>query len=183
MNWQLHEAIRNLRGDGVIACPTETVYGLSCDPFSAAAVLHLLALKQRGVEQGVVLIAGTFAQLEPLLLPVTGSVHRRVSAPARIPTTWVLPCRPEVPVWLRGLHDTLAVRVTSHPLAQALCREWGGPLVSTSANRHGRQPARSALAVRKAFGNRLDFILHGNTRATGTPSRIRDGISGALLRS
>jgi L-threonylcarbamoyladenylate synthase len=182
VNWQLHAAVRSLSHGGVIACPTETVYGLSCDPFSAGAVLRLLTLKQRGIEQGVVLIAGGFAQLEPLLLPLAGGVRRRVVTPARTPTTWLLPCRPDIPVWLRGLHDTLAVRITTHPLAQALCREWGGPLVSSSANLHGRKPACSALAVRKAFDDQLDFILHGSTSGTGAPSRIRDGISGKLLR-
>jgi L-threonylcarbamoyladenylate synthase len=183
MNWQLHEAVRSLSAGGVIACPTETVYGLSCDPFNAGAVLHLLDLKQRDIEAGVILIAAEFVQLEPLLLPVTASVRRRVAVPARTPTTWLLPCRPDVPVWLRGRHDTLALRLTTHPLAQALCREWDGPLVSTSANRHGRQPARSALAVRKAFDERLDFILHGTTGGTGIPSRIRDGVNGRILRA
>jgi L-threonylcarbamoyladenylate synthase len=182
MNWQLHEAVRVLTSGGVIACPTESVYGLSCDPFNAAAVLHLLALKQRSIRHGLILIASDFARLEPLLLPLRPGLRRRIAVPARSPLTWVLPCLPDVPAWLRGEHDTLAVRITTHPLANALCELWDGPLVSSSANLHGRNPACNALAVRKAFNGRLDYILHGDTGPTHTPSEIRDGISGKLLR-
>jgi L-threonylcarbamoyladenylate synthase len=67
-------------------------------------------------------------------------------------------------------------------MAAALCKQWGGPLVSTSANLHGKQPATSPLAVRKAFNGQLDYILHGD-RGNGRPSEIRDGISGTILRS
>lgn len=182
MNWQLHEAVRILSSGGVIACPTETVYGLSCDPFDGATVLHLLALKQRRIGHGVILMASDFTQLEPLLLPMNTALRKRVTTPAKSPITWVLPCLPEIPVWLRGEHDTLAVRITTHPLANALCKQWGGPLVSSSANLHGRNPAHDALGVRKAFSGRLDFILHGDTGKTHTPSRICDGITGKIVR-
>ncbi len=183
MNWHIHEAVRILSSGGVIAYPTETVYGLGCDPFNAAAVLHLLALKQRSLQQGVILIGSDFAQLQPLLLPLSPAVRKRVSKPAAQPVTWLLPCLADMPVWLTGGRDTLAVRVTSHPLAAELCRAWGGPLVSTSANLHGRRPATSALAVRRAFNGKLDYILHGAGNTTNTPSSLRDGITGAVLRS
>ena len=183
MNWHIREAVRILSSGGVIAYPTETVYGLGCDPFNAAAVLHLLALKQRSLEHGVILIASDFTQLEPLLLPLDATVRRRVSNPGTPPVPWLFPCLPDTPAWLTGNHDKLAVRVTSNPVAIALCTHWGGPLVSTSANLHGRPPATSALAVRKAFDNKLDYILHGATGATNKPSSLRDGISGAILRA
>jgi len=182
VNWKIREALRHIEDGGIIAYPTETVYGLGCDPFNAAAVLHLLDLKQRNICQGLVLIASDFAQLEPLLLPLTPRVKKRVTKTAAKPVTWVLPCLPEMPAWLRGKHASLAVRVTSHPMAAALCKQWGGPLVSTSANLHGKQPATSPLAVRKTFNGQLDYILHGD-RGSGRPSEIRDGISGTILRS
>jgi L-threonylcarbamoyladenylate synthase len=183
MNWHIREAVRILSSGGVIAYPTETVYGLGCDPFNAAAVLRLLALKQRGIQHGVILIAADLTQLEPLLLPLGAAARRRVSKPAARPVTWLLPCLPHTPAWLTGRHDKLAVRVTSHPVAIELCRQWGGPLVSTSANLHGRHPATSALAVRKAFKGRLDYILHGTNSATNKPSSLRDGITGVVLRA
>jgi L-threonylcarbamoyladenylate synthase len=182
MNWHIREAVRKLESGGVIAYPTETVYGLGCDPFSAVAVLHLLALKQRSIRHGVILLAASFAQLEPLLLPLAPAVRKRVARSARTPVTWVLPCMPDTPAWLTGEHDTLAVRVTSHPLAAALCTRWDGPLVSSSANRHGRAPATSPLAVRRSFNGELDYILHGNDTASNVPSSVRDGLTGKILR-
>ena len=182
MSWKVRETVRRLKLGGIIAYPTETVYGLGCDPFNAAAVLHLLALKQRGLQQGLVLIASDFTQLKPLLLPLTTATKSRVTKTWPGAVTWILPCLPEVPAWLRGNHSSLAVRVTSHPLAAALCEQWGGPLISTSANLHGKHPASNPLAVRKAFNGQLDCILHGE-RGSGRPSKIRDGITGKILRN
>jgi L-threonylcarbamoyladenylate synthase len=182
LTWHTREAVRRLGAGGVIAYPTETVYGLGCDPFNAMAVLRLLALKQRNIEQGLILIASDFAQLEPLLLPLSATVRKRILKTWPGPVTWTLPCLPEIPAWLRGSHRTLAVRLTSHPLAHTLCEYWNGPLVSTSANRHGNSPARSALGVRLAFDAELDYILHGKVAGSGKPSEIRDGITGGVLR-
>ena len=182
MNWHIREAARHIAGGGVIAYPTETVYGLGCDPFNGTAVLRLLELKQRNIEQGVILIASHFDQLEPLLLPVDKSVRKRILKSWPGPVSWTLPCQPETPYWLRGRHNSLAVRVTGHPVAAALCNEWDGPLVSTSANIHGGHPATGPLAVRKTFNGYLDYILHGTANMSGKPSVIRDAISGRTVR-
>jgi L-threonylcarbamoyladenylate synthase len=95
----------------------------------------------------------------------------------------VLPCLPEIPYWLCGKHASLAIRVTDHPVAAALCERWGGPLVSSSANKHGCLPAINPLAVRKAFNGHLDYILHGTHGSTNKPSQIRDGLTGESLRN
>jgi L-threonylcarbamoyladenylate synthase len=167
----------------VIAYPTETVFGLGCNPFNPVAVLRLLDLKQRNIEQGLILIASDFAQLEPLLMPLSAAVRNRILKTWPGPVTWTLPCLPTTPSWLRGNHRSLAVRLTSHPLARSLCESWNGPLVSTSANHHGKRPATSALGVRLAFDAELDYILHGKVTGTGKPSEIRDGITGRVLRA
>ena len=182
MTWHIREAVRRLGASGVIAYPTETVFGLGCDPFNPMAVMRLLALKQRNIEQGLILIASDFAQLEPLLMPLSATVRNRILETWPGPVTWTLPCLPKTPVWLRGSHKSLAIRLTSHPLARSLCGSWNGPLVSTSANRHGKPPATSALGVRMAFDAELDYILHGKVTGTGKPSEIRDGITGRVLR-
>jgi L-threonylcarbamoyladenylate synthase len=182
MTWHMREAVRWLRAGGVIAYPTETVFGLGCDPLNAMAVLRLLDLKQRKIEQGLILIASDFTQLEPLLLPLSASVRNRILKTWPGPVTWTLPCVPETPVWLRGSHTSLAVRLTSHPLARTLCQSWNAPLVSSSANRHGKPPATSALGVHNAFDGEIDYILHGQVSGTGKPSEIRDGATGRVLR-
>jgi len=181
VTWKIREAVRHLGQGGIIAYPTETIYGLGCDPFNAAAVLQLLELKQRNIQQGLVLVVSDFSQIEPMLLPLTSATRSRVRKPLPEPTTWILPCLPEVPVWMRGRHAGLAVRVTSHPVAAALCDLWGGPLVSTSANLHGKRPATSPLSIRKAFDGKLDYILHGS-RGSGQASVIRDGLTGKIVR-
>jgi L-threonylcarbamoyladenylate synthase len=181
--WQLRQAVHVLRSGGLIAYPTEAVYGLGCDPLDAEAVLRLLQLKRRPWQKGVILIAAEQAQLEPYLLPLDETLRARIEPSWPGPDTWLLPARPETPWWLCGEHETLAVRVTAHPVAAALCRAFGGPLVSTSANRAGQAPARSPLAVRTVFGDEVDLIIHAPLGGAERPTRIRDGRSGEIVRA
>ena len=180
--WHLRRAVRVLHAGGILAYPTEAVYGLGCDPLRGEAVQRLLALKQRPVEKGMILIASDWAQLAPYLLSLSATQRRRLFATWPGPHTWILPCRPEVPVWLRGAHDSLAVRITAHPVAAALCAAWGGALVSTSANRSGLPPARSPLRVRQQFGDAIDYLVPGALGGLARPTAIRDGVTGKTLR-
>ncbi len=143
MDAAIATAVAALRAGGVIAYPTEAVYGLGCDPFNAAAVAHLFALKQRPAGQGVLLIAADFAQVERFIgdAPEDAVARARASWPG--PHTWVFPRSAATPDWLAGDHAGIALRVTAHTLAAQLCDAFGGALVSTSANRHGAAPARS----------------------------------------
>src|SRR5260221_4463738 len=153
MDAMLSAAVAALRGGGVIAYPTEAVYGLGCDPCDEAAVVRLFALKQRPPTQGVLLIAADFAQVEKYIdlagVPADALARMRASWPG--PHTWVLPRAASTPPWLAVGHAGLALRVTAHPLAASLCRAFGGALVSTSASRHGTAPARSAAEGQPAF--------------------------------
>lgn len=180
--WQLRRAVHTLDAGGLIAYPTEAVYGLGCDPLDPDAVLRLLALKHRPMHKGLILIAAEFAQLEPWLAPLPAARRRAVLASWPGPHTWIWPVSEAVPVWLRGAHISLAVRVTAHPLARALCAAFGGPLVSTSANPAGRRPARNPLRVRQYFPTGVDTILHGPCLGAAGPTRIRDARTGAVLR-
>lgn len=180
---RLQIAARIVRAGGLIAYPTEAVYGLGCDPLNQRAVQRLLALKRRSVSKGLILIAADFAQLEPFLQPIPLPDRTRLEASWPGPQTWLVPARTDTPRWLRGEHDTLAVRVTAHPAAAALCRACGRPLVSTSANLGGRPPARSALAVRRQWGQKLDYLLPGPTGGAAKPTAIQDLCTGRVLRS
>jgi L-threonylcarbamoyladenylate synthase len=174
-----------LRSGGVIAYPTEAVFGLGCDPRSESAIRRLFELKQRPPTQGVLLIASDFAQLERFidLAAVTAPALARAHATWPGPCTWVFPRASTAPPWLAGGHAGIAVRVTAHPAAAALCRAFCGALVSTSANRHGEAPARSAPEVWAMFGDDLPFILDGATGGLERPTPIRDAISGETLRT
>ncbi|NJN45414.1 MAG: tRNA threonylcarbamoyladenosine biosynthesis protein RimN [Candidatus Competibacteraceae bacterium] len=171
-----------LEAGGLIAYPTEAVFGLGCDPYNETAVEQVLAVKQRPWNKGLILIAAAFDQLVPFVNPLSDPQRAQVESTWPGPVTWLLPVRPEVPFWLCGEHDTLAVRVTAHPLAAALCRAWGGALVSTSANFSGRSPARTALAVRKQLGRQVDYIIPGATGGARKPTEIRS-LDGRIVRS
>jgi len=179
---QINEAVQILQQGGVIAYPTEAVYGLGCDPAHLQAVQKLLELKQREPDKGLILIAAEFEQLSPFLAEIEDSLKEQVLATWPGPVTWLWPAKTEVSSWLRGEHATIAIRVTAHPLAAELCRIFGGALVSTSANVSGKPPARNAAQVRAQFKNQLDFVLEGEVGGLAKPSQIRDVLSGRVLR-
>jgi len=179
----LRRALAALAAGGVIACPTEAVWGLSCDPDHEHAVLRVLALKQRPLHKGLILVAAGQSQLEFLLHDIPDHQRQQLSASWPGPATWLVPHRERVPPWIYGEHDTVAVRVSSHPVVRALCSAWGGPLVSSSANRAGAQPPRAAFQVRRYFGRRLDYILPGAVGTSARPSVIRDLASGQIIRA
>jgi len=180
--WQLRLAAHAIHGGGVIAYPTEAVFGLGCDPLNPEAVHRLLALKQRPVNKGLILIAADIEQLAPFIAPLTVEAEAQLAATWPGPHTWLLPARADTPRWLRGQHATLAVRVTAHPIATALCRAAGHALVSTSANPAGSPPATTALRVRRYFADTLDAIVHGPLGGEAGPTPIRDLATKKLIR-
>ena len=177
-------ALSPLRAGGVIAYPTEAVWGLGCDPANEAAVMKLLALKQRPVEKGMILIAASAAQLNDWVRLDALADDRRQTVLESWPgaNTWVVPAGPLAPRWITGEHTGIAVRVSAHPLVQALCKAWGGPLVSTSANLAGQPPARSRDQLDPALLAQLDGLLDGATGGLAQPTRIRIAATGQVLR-
>lgn len=180
--WHIRQAVRVLRAGGVIAYPTEAVYGIGCDPQRFEAVERVLRLKGRSAEKGMILVAGSLSQFEGYVR-MDRAMKRRVTATWPGPVTWIVPAGELAPAWITGGRPTLAVRVTAHHQTAALCLEFGGPLVSTSANPSGRRPARTPLEVRlRLAGRELDFLVPGATGAGGRPTEIRRGDTGAVLR-
>lgn len=181
--WQQPLIRRSLRTGGVIAYPTEAVWGLGCDPWDQQAVERILALKQRPVEKGVILVAASVEQVRFLLDPLPQAMQEQAMSFWPGPVTCLLPDRQrQVPDWVRGRHTSIAVRVSDHPVVRALCETAGMPLVSTSCNPAGRQPARHIWQVRRYFGNRLDRIVPGALGGNRNPSRIIDIVTGNQLR-
>lgn len=181
--WKVKHAARIIRSGGIVAYPTEAVYGLGCDPWNVEAVLRLLDLKQRPIGKGLILIGASWAHLRPFLTPLTPDIRNRVERTWPGPVTWLLPASDETPVWLRGQHASIAVRITAHPIAAALCQAVDTALVSTSANLSGRPPTRSALRVRRALGHELDYLLVGPLGSQQRPTEIRDARTGTVLRA
>lgn len=177
----IKRAARILRAGGVIAYPTEGVFGIGCLPDDFAAVSRVLAIKERDPALGLVLIATDIEQLEGWIeLPGKWPDLR---SRADRPVTWVVPATGEAPYWIRGEHPGLAVRITAHPVARALCDAAESALVSTSANVHGRPPARNAFVLRRRFGALVDYVVPGACGPASGPSEIRDLATGKVLRS
>ncbi|EED32055.1 SUA5/YciO/yrdC, N-terminal domain [gamma proteobacterium NOR5-3] len=172
-----------LAGGGVIACPTEAVWGLSCDPFSGSAVQRLLDLKQRPAHKGLILVAGDESQLEFLLADLAPALRQKLRVSWPGPNTWLVPHHGRVPALVHGKFESVAVRVSGHPGVRELCRVYGGPLVSSSANVAGQPAPKTLLAVRNYFGTRLDGLLPGQVAAAGRPSTIRDVFTDEVFRA
>jgi L-threonylcarbamoyladenylate synthase len=179
------DAVRAIRAGGVIAYPTEAVWGLGCDPFNEAAVMRLLAIKRREVAKGLILISGERAQLDGLLdwgaLPAERLASIEAGWPG--PNTWIVPATARVPRWITGTHNGVAVRVSAHPVVAALCGKLGGPLVSTSANRAGAPPAFHRAELDPELLALLDGVTQGETGGLAAPTAIRDALTGAVLRA
>ena len=171
-----------LLGGGIIAYPTEGVFGLGCLPDDVEAVARILRIKQRSPAKGLILIASDWQQLRPWLQTVSDAWYKRMDATWPGPTTWLVPAALDCPDWLTGGRDTLAVRVTAHPLVRELCENLGFAIVSTSANRSGQMPARSLLGVRLRFGEQLDFVLPGPLGRLSKPTQIRDLATDLVIR-
>ena len=171
-----------LHAGGLIAYPTEAVYGLGCDPMNVDAVETLLLLKHRPWQKGLILIASSIEQLQPYLQPVDPKYQSKLDVSWPGPNTWLIPASEECPQWIRGNHTTVAVRVTAHPLVRELCDTFGGAIVSTSANHAGKHPARSPLKVLRDLGGEVDYCLHGGLGGDDQPTVIRDLQSGTTLR-
>lgn len=179
--WHIRLAAHAVKNGGVIAYPTEAVYGLGCSPWDEQAVQNLLRLKRRRANKGLIVVAAHVYQLHALV-----SFDSIMSTQAILetwpgPVTWVLPARKDTPQWLSGAHTGIAVRVSAHPHVRELC-EICGPLVSTSANLANTRPALTSMDVRSYFGNDLDYILPGKLGPESGPSEIRHGKSGEILR-
>jgi L-threonylcarbamoyladenylate synthase len=176
----LEKAARILRQGGVVAYPTEGVFGLGCLPDDEAAAERIFAIKQRDPAKGLILIAAHPSQLEPYAtLPATGF---DAGSGGDRPITWVVPPKRSTPAWIRGRHPGIAVRISSHPVAAALCHAAGSALVSTSANLSGQPPARNRIVLRRIFGPLVDYIVPGDCGSSRGPSEIRDFASGRILR-
>ncbi|MBT8091201.1 MAG: Sua5/YciO/YrdC/YwlC family protein [Gammaproteobacteria bacterium] len=169
-----------LLGGGIIAYPTEGVFGLGCLPDDIMAVARLLHIKKRAAAKGLILIASSIDQLDGWVsLPDGQSIP---SPDPAHPVTWVVPPGPRVPAFIQGENIGLAVRLTTNPVAAAICAAVASPIVSTSANLSGKPAARNRFVLRRQFGARVDYIVPGNCGPASGASEIRDLTTGKVLR-
>ena len=181
--YALQRCVTALHRAQVIAYPTEAVWGLGCDPWNQQAVQRLLQIKQRPQAKGLILVTGSWQPLEPLLSPLSAQHRQCLADTWPGATTWLIPHHGQLPKWITGGQDRVAIRLSAHPVVQALCQAWGGLLVSTSANRSGRRSARTALQVRRWFSGQIATLLPGALGQHTRPSRIIDLMTQQVLRA
>ena len=183
MTQNLTETIRVLKSGGVIAYPTEAVWGLGCDPWNEAAVNRILAIKQRPVSKGLILVASCPEQIAPLLETLSDDLSTKMLGMQSQPLTWLVPDEGNwIPTWIKGDFDSVAIRISQHPLVVELCNAFGKPMVSTSANRAGEPPLVTREEVVATFDQEVDWITDGLTGEASSPSSIRDLVTDQVFR-
>jgi L-threonylcarbamoyladenylate synthase len=183
MRWPIYQASQILQSSGVIAYPTETVWGIGCDPQQPSALSRVISLKQRDAHKGLILIAGDIKHFNFLLhdLPTEQKLKLQDSWPG--PVTWLVPHKNRVHPLVHGQFSTVAIRVSDHKIVRDLCEQFNGPIVSTSANLAGQATIQNAIQAQKFLGHDLDFILQGPLGGASAPSRIIDLQTGRIIRN
>lgn len=199
---QINTLANTLNNGGVFAYPTESVWGLGCDPFNESAVMKLLALKDRPLSKGVILVGADVAMVAPLLKHLPHAMQTQIidswsanSPASQQAITWLIPLHftadktnhaksiaTPIPKWITGKHESVAIRVTPHPLVQKLCQAFGGLIVSTSCNPAGETPAKDLHTAKSYFGNQIDY-LEAETLGYTAPSKIIDALTNQVIRS
>jgi len=179
MQKDIKQAVKILQEGGIIAYPTEGVFGLGCDPFNQTAVMRLLKIKQRDVTKGLILIAASWDQVTDLIKLTNIDLPK---LDPKNPITWVFPATKKPPMWVRGDFKSIAIRITTHPLAKKLCQKFGGPIISTSANLAGQNPIQNTKQAQEQFAAIIDFILPGEVGDLNKPSQICDIKTSQLIR-
>ncbi len=179
----INNAAEVLHLGGVIAYPTESVYGLGCDPQNDSAVIKLLKIKKRSLKRGLILIAENIEQLSPYIGKLDKDQLAKVNNTWPGPTTWLLPPGEQSTILLRGTHTLQAMRVSNHPMVKKLCDAFGGAIVSTSANITRHPSAKTKIHVHQQLGKKLDYILAGDVGGLQKPCEIRSVLDDSIIRS
>ena len=171
---RIKEATAVLKNGGIIVYPTETVYGIGCDPFNMDAYEKVRGLKKRLDNKSYLLLASSLSQVEECAGELEAIPRRLADVFWPGPLTMVIKPSNQVPAYLLGVSNGIAFRVTSHPVAASLAREFGHPIISTSANITGQSPIITYEKALSVFGDRADLVIENSERLQGTPSTVID---------
>jgi L-threonylcarbamoyladenylate synthase len=179
---RIDQAARTILDGGVVAYPTEAVYGIGCQPQNEQGLSRIVKIKRRDARKGLIIVAAGIDQLESLAEIPDAYLNDGLLPGWPGPVTWVVPAGRYASSLLTGGRSTIAVRISDHPIVRRLCQRTGSALVSTSANFSGRPPAVSALMVRRTLGKEIDYVLTGPLGQQKKPTEIRDLRTGTVLR-
>lgn len=159
---QIQEAVRVLRRGGLVAYPTDTVYGLGASMHSGQAVERIFAVKTRPRHMALPLLVSSVAQIESLAEHISPAAKCMIDALLPGALTLVLRASNLVPEYLRTKEGTIALRIPGHPVPLALIEGIGTAIVGTSANLSGNASPVTAEEVRSQLGEKVDFIIDGS---------------------
>ena len=181
--WQINRLGKAVLQGAVFAYPTDTIWGFGCHPLDALAVMQILAIKQRPVRKGLILLASDLQYIEPYISPDISDRNKlRLQQMNDQPTTWLVDANPDCPYWLKGEFTTIAIRLSRHSFVRQMCDSISAPLVSTSANRSGKPPVRNAIQAHRQFAGELDFIVHGFKTGSSKASKIKSLETDIIIR-
>jgi len=169
-DFSIRHAAHIIRNGGIIAYPTDTIYGLGCDPYNAQAVHDINLLKQRPLNKQFILLAGDIEQIKPLVV-LDEEQQARITQTGE-PTSWIANASPQAPAWLTDQYNTLSIRISNNATVKKLCAALGHAIISTSANPSAKKPARNSLELHQYFHGRIDKILASQQKPTARPSKI-----------
>jgi len=174
-------AVQCLKSGGVIAYPTESVFGLGCDANNLPAVSRILKIKNRAANKGLIMLVGDILQAYRFVQPLNDEQLAKITAPSERAITWLLGKSANVSDLIAGGHPKIAIRITTHPVARALCGQLGSPIISTSCNLSGSPAFTNAELVLKHMNSQVDLILDGECGGEA-PSKIVDLDTGEQFR-
>lgn len=169
-DFSISHAAHIIRHGGIIAYPTDTIYGLGCDPYNVDAVLSINEIKQRPLNKQFILLAGSIDQVSPLV-DLDYQQQQKITH-ASEPVSWVIEARSSAPSWLVGKDGSITIRISQQHDVQRLCHALGHAIISTSANPSGKPPARNSLELHRYFHHSLDMILAEHQMLAGRPSKV-----------
>ena len=174
-------AISCLKSGGIIAYPTEAVYGLGCDPYNQDSVKKITQIKKRESNKSYILVASELNQLTNLININNLSEEVLDSWPGH--STWLIKPKKNIPSWLIDNENGLiAIRISSHPEIVELCQFFKNPIISTSANISGNKVLKNHQDVERILGSYLDYLVLGNIGEYPEPSMIKDMKTGKVIR-
>ncbi len=178
---QASEAIQQGK---ILAYPTEAVFGLGCDAKNPRALERLRNVKQRASHKGFIVLVSSVDQLARHFpeLDIDEVGKEKLLSPQDHPTTWIIQAKQALDPQLSGHNTSLAVRISDHPIVKELCK-LAGPIVSSSANIEGQEPAKELMGIKQVFGEQIDFYLDGPLGNATSPSQIIDLNRGEIIRS
>lgn len=176
----LNESLRVLRVGGIVAMPTDTVYGLHCLPNHTDAIEKIIVLKQRDASKGLILIADCLERFSEYIEPLPEAIQKKISSHPGI--TWLVPAKKNISSLITGTFKTIAIRICKNEFIADISAQCNSPLISTSANISHHPVAKNADEIKSMFPNGIDLIIEGNLPINAQASEIRDAFTDVRLR-